>query len=593
MGEIRALPQRRFDPDDKSWTVPAQFAAEVLEALSSWDFTISPPVRALAARGGRNAQVRRLHRAARRDSLTPYQLNARAREVLREAFDEEVWLVGEVSGWRPRRGTAFFELIERGLGGDPKPRARVRAVAFGEDLVRLEETLGRMRPPLEMRDGLEVRVQGRVELYEGSGLVQVRIRELDPFHTISALTQQREKVLEALDDMGVSELNLSLEEPDVPLRVGLITSVGSDAYNDIINELKMSRMGFQVLVFDARMQGSRLERTVLQALRFFERNARRVDVVVIARGGGARTELSQFDTFAIGKAVCELPVPLMVGIGHHLDHSLLDDLARSFKTPTAVAQALVSRVQAFQQALVFLEEGIMGPAQRRLEGCRVAFDALAAQVAREASQRLRERGSALSAMAQDLGRWSSARLREQGRQLEELAVRVPHGAHRRLSQAERELDLVEARLSPRRLSRDLGRQQQQLEELSRRLSRATRRRVRQARGGVGEVRLKPVLARVSRQRRELDELQERLRLAVERLLRRQARDLAMLSAQREALDPARVLERGYALLTDGEGRSIRHAEQVAQGQRVRARLGRGDMTLSRVDAPNETDDENG
>ncbi len=582
--QVRALPQRRFDAEDKSWYVPAEFTTDVLEVLEPWEFEVPDTVSVLAHRGGRNATIRRMRRRVRRDSLSPYEVNARARRALRNDFDGDIWVVGEVSGWRQKRGHAFFELVERHEWNRSNPKARLKVVAFEQERDRIEGMMAKMQPPLAMRDGLEIRVQGRVEIVERTGAFQLRIRELDPYHTISALTQQRERVLEALDDMGISEQNLALEVPEVPLRVGLITSVGSDAYNDVINELKLSGLGFQVLVFDARMQGAKLEHTVLQAMRFFEKNQHRVDVVALVRGGGARSDLSQFDTFEIGKAICELPVPMLCGIGHHMDHCLVDDLVRPFKTPTAVAQALVFQVQSFVQALDTIESTMIPEVQRQLYAHSDTLDVVGRQIAREASLRVSGRDDELRNLTTDLGRWTQARLREGRRALGELSTRVPRAAQRTLDMRRQRLDwFVEGRLDPDRLDRLMARRRNRLEDLQTRLGNAAQRRLGRARQEVSRLPVAQLQRRTERQRREMHELQARLERATTRAIAQQRRDLDHADRQRQALDPERVLERGYALVIDpAQGTVVKDAQRVAPGAPLKVRLAKGQLDVQRI-----------
>ena len=581
---VRSLPRRRFSPDDKSWYIPGEYAAEVLEKLAVWDFDIPDAVQEMAARGGRNARVRRMRRATRQDSLTPSELNLKVRQALRDAFEKDVWIVGEVSGWRPSNERSFFELVERDPWSGNTPRARVKAVAFSGELDRIQEVMQRMKPPLRMGDGLQVRLLARVEVYERTGSYQLRIREIDPFYTISAMAQQRERVLEALDDLGISECNLKLALPEVPLRVGLITSVGSDAYSDFIQELAQSGHGFQVYVCDARMQGMRLERTVLKALDFFAVHRERVDVVAIVRGGGARTELSQFDTFQIGRSVCNLPVPILCGIGHHLDHSLIDDLTRSFKTPTAVGQALVERVRDFAALLDDLELAILPEATRRVIERRLELEAVSRQVGREASLRLSARQTELGGFAAELGRWGVARLRTERRALEVERLRLPMAARRGISEARRAVDNTTARLSPQQLARRLTSRRRALDDTRSRLVSAVQRRV----GRTGELdrmraRLKAAQVRTQRQRRELEEIEGRLSRAIRRHIARQRELAENLESRRAALDPVRVLERGFAWVTDEAGGILRDAERVAQGARLRVRLASGELEATRTD----------
>src|SRR5262249_3678400 len=149
-----------------------------------------------------------------------------------------------------------------------------------------------------------------------------------------------------LTERGLVGRNTSLPFPDLPLRVGLVTSLGSDAFNDVLRTLQESGFAFDVTAHGARVQGRLTEPSVLNALDWVRKRAESFDVVLICRGGGSRTDLSWFDSEQLGAAVATFPVPVVVGIGHEQDLSVLDFVGFRRKTPTAAAAYLVERVQA-------------------------------------------------------------------------------------------------------------------------------------------------------------------------------------------------------------------------------------------------------
>jgi exodeoxyribonuclease VII large subunit len=496
---VRALPRRRFSREDRAWYVPRESVLVAMESLAPLGFEVTPEV----AREAQREQRRRAraveiksqileeegaqadHPQAR--TYTPAELNTRVRVLLRRAFSSSVWVIGEMSGWRQAPGgrASFFELVEK----DPRSavhRARIRAVVFPEEHRRILQKIERMRESLDLEDGLQVRLLGRVDLYERSGSYQLRVEDIDPYHTLSHLVQRRELILEQLEDMGIAQNNPSLEVPLVPLRVGLITSQGSDAYQDFISELLLSGLGFQVQVYDARMQGRDLEPTVLAALEHFAHSGG-VDVVAIIRGGGSRTELSHFDSLPLAMALCQHPLPIICGIGHQADRCIVDDVVRSLKTPTAAAAWLVQRVR---QVVAELDSAALRiePAARR----------------------------ALDAARLELRHQAQRRCRDQGRQLDDLA----------------------ARLSPHRL-----------------------------------------LRRLDQRSDELADLQHRIARGSARLLERRAREIAQLEARRQALDPQRVLGRGFAMVHHPGGALVRSAADVDQGQALEVRLARGRLRV--------------
>ena len=160
----------------------------------------------------------------------------------------------------------------------------------------------------------------------------------------------KEKVLQRLSHSGLLETNSALPLPVVPLHIGLITSDGSAAYNDFVNEIASSAYPFKISLIHSSVQGTDAERDLVAAITAMSKH--HVDVIAVVRGGGARTDLMAFDLESVARVVAESPVPVFSGIGHEIDRSVVDEVAHTaFKTPTACAVALVQRVQAFNQHL--------------------------------------------------------------------------------------------------------------------------------------------------------------------------------------------------------------------------------------------------
>lgn len=197
-----------------------------------------------------------------------------------------------------------------------------------------------------MTDGIEVRVRGRLGLYERRGTVQLRMTWIDPEYTAGRLAAQREHLLATLAGEGLLDRNSHRPLPLVPLHVGLIGSTGSAAVADFIHELEESGHGWHVTVADARVQGTGAVASMTAALRNVL--AEGVDVVAIVRGGGASTDLAVFDDERLARAIADSSIPVLTGIGHEIDRTVADVVAHTaFKTPTACAAGLVSLVATF------------------------------------------------------------------------------------------------------------------------------------------------------------------------------------------------------------------------------------------------------
>lgn len=400
---VRSFPGRRFDRDERAWFCPSSGVVEVVQRLREESFELEGDVLELYRKeggpaspspspspaaqpllfGAPPAEAPLPGAAPERTSITVRELNAKVRRAVRQAFPQAIWLVGELSGFdrNHHRRHVYFELVEKEGPGDEAVRevkATVSAVLFEAARERIEARLKAEGPGLELQDGVEVRVQVSVDLYEPRGAFQVIVEDLDPLHTLGKLAQNRERVLAELDRLGIREKNLRRPLPDLPLRVGLITSAGSDAYNDFVNELSRSGYSFELTLVHAAVQGRELESQVVRALQYFSGRAPEFDVVALVRGGGARTDLMWFDSLKVAQAVATCPIKIISGIGHHRDVSVVDLIAHREKTPTAAAAALVDRVRRQEERLQQSTRAFLGlPLRLQEQRRRLGQDARA------------------------------------------------------------------------------------------------------------------------------------------------------------------------------------------------------------------------
>jgi exodeoxyribonuclease VII large subunit len=197
-----------------------------------------------------------------------------------------------------------------------------------------------------MEDGTEVRIRCEVQWHGATGRIQLRMDRIDPEFTLGRLAAQREVLLRRLEGEGLLRAQAALMVPAVPLRIGLVTSVGSAAHADVLRTLSSSGFGWQVVECDARVQGIGAETSLADAVRGVV--AAGVDAVLVVRGGGARTDLAAFDGETLARTIATAPVPVLTGIGHEVDTSVADAVAWArFVTPTAGAEWLVTRVRSW------------------------------------------------------------------------------------------------------------------------------------------------------------------------------------------------------------------------------------------------------
>ena len=239
--------------------------------------------------------------------------------ALKQAFSEKLWVVGEIQGLdRSKHGKHwYFQLCETDGDGE---LFRLSATIWNRTREKLFGAKGKLAGTIDAEqplDGTKVRALCRLDFYAPYGKISLHVEDIDPTYTLGDLEAKRQALIEKLTKLGTLHNNAEQELEEVSLKLGLITSDGSAAYNDFMNELKNSGIGFSVALCDARMQGEETIPTVCAALATLER--RGVAAIVIIRGGGSRLDLSWFDREEVVKGIVRCKIPVITGIGHEID----------------------------------------------------------------------------------------------------------------------------------------------------------------------------------------------------------------------------------------------------------------------------------
>lgn len=387
-------------------------------------------------------------------------------QAVRVAFRDEVWVRGEIHDLsRPQSGHVYLTLVEDRPDGGGKASLSVMLSAANK--VAVNRALTRAGGSVRMVDGTEVRIRGRLDWYSPRGQLQLRMTAIDPAYTLGQLEVARAELLARLAAEGLLERNGLLSMPVVPLRIGLVTSQGSAAEADFLDELTRSGISFHVIAADVRVQGTGAPRAVASGIASLA--ARACDVIAVVRGGGARTDLAAFDDERVARAIALAPVPVLTGVGHETDRSVADDVAHtSAKTPTACAQLLVERVGAFlgevestwaaisrcsQRELLAHDDRLRAHAGRASRSVRATLAGATTRLDAHAA-RARRAGTVATARAEqrlgrDLGRLTgSARVqvRDAEAVIDAATRRVVARGPRAVVEAERAVDAVEARV---------------------------------------------------------------------------------------------------------------------------------------------------
>lgn len=275
--------------------------------------------------------------------LSLSQLNRRIAQALAQPALQSVWVVAELSDLRVNHGHCYMELMEK----DPSTgsvQARLRGVIWASAFPRINaDFFGVTGRRLE--SGLKVMVCGSVSYHAAFGMSFV-ITAIDPSYTMGEAERRRREIIDRLTREQVIDLNRTLEWPDVALRIAVISAPGAAGYGDFINQLYSNgeHLRFRTRLFPAIMQGDRTSPSVIASLEAIATEADDFDCVVIIRGGGATSDLLAFDDYDLALNVAQFPLPVIIGIGHERDTTVLDFVANMrVKTPTAAAEWLIGR----------------------------------------------------------------------------------------------------------------------------------------------------------------------------------------------------------------------------------------------------------
>ncbi|MBN1234189.1 MAG: exodeoxyribonuclease VII large subunit [Candidatus Coatesbacteria bacterium] len=292
-------------------------------------------------------------------TYTISELSAIIKKSVQSCIDGSFWLTGEIQRFEinANKKHIFFELFEKEKEKD-QVAAKINAVIWESTKTVISRRLRDAGNQFILRDGIQVKFLCKLDYYAPSGSLQAVIQDIDPQYTFGQIALARAMTIERLKKENLLELNKSLKFPLIPLRMGLITSIGSAAYNDFIDELARSGYQFYVLVFSSSMQGKQAEIDVPQGIKMLSKS-REVDFIVVTRGGGAKSDLACFDTYSISSAIAKSSKPVITGLGHEIDVSVSDLVSFNYlKTPTAAAEFIVSRVEELDQMIDELAEGI-------------------------------------------------------------------------------------------------------------------------------------------------------------------------------------------------------------------------------------------
>ncbi len=304
------------------------------------------------------------------EHITLEELTGRISSLVNSAASlRNVWVTAETSDVR-RAGHCYLELIQKNpLTGEPV--ARARATIWRSNFARIDADF-LTATGQRLDSGMKVLVQVSANYHPSYGL-SLNITDIDPVYTMGDLMRIRMEILARLKREGVLDLNRSLDWCDVPNRIAVISAPGAAGYGDFIHQLYTNdyRLRFTTRLFPALMQGAQAPAAVISALEAIAAEEEEWDCVVIIRGGGATSDLASFENYDLAANIAQFPLPVIIGIGHERDITVLDYVANMrVKTPTAAAEWLIGRGAEAIGRIDALASSIHQTASALLAGCR-------------------------------------------------------------------------------------------------------------------------------------------------------------------------------------------------------------------------------
>ena len=300
-------------------------------------------------------------------ALSLRELNGLVKRSIRSCLPDTYWVQAELSDVRTNySGHCYLEFVQKDVN-DNNLIAKARGTIWN-NIFKILRPYFEQETGQAFTSGIKVLVEVSVEFHELYGF-SLTVLNIDPTYTVGDMERKRREILRQLQEEGVIDLNKELEVPMLPQRVAVISSATAAGYGDFCNQLANNPRGyaFHTELFPAIMQGERVEQSVIAALDAIYGRMEEFDVVVIIRGGGATSDLSGFDTYTLAANAAQFPLPIITGIGHERDDTILDMVAHTrVKTPTAAAEYLIACMDRVSERLDDLSYRLQQGVRNRL-----------------------------------------------------------------------------------------------------------------------------------------------------------------------------------------------------------------------------------
>jgi exodeoxyribonuclease VII large subunit len=467
------------------------------------------------------------------EQLSLFELLRQVKGSMDETFAMPVWVKAEISEMTVNRsGHCYLDLVETESGTDAviaRCRATIWSYTFRMLKPYFETTTGQT-----FTEGLKVLLQAKIEYHEVYGF-SLNIRDVDPVYTLGDLARQRREIIRRLQEAGVFEMNKELELPLVPQRIAVISSPTAAGLQDFLDQLhtNSNQFVFYTKLFPAVMQGNEAPRSIMNALDQIYEYEDLFDAVVVIRGGGAQLDLACFDQYELASHVAQFPLPVITGIGHDKDDTLIDLVAHTrMKTPTAVAEFLIGGALRFSQELKELEKQFTELITDQLEGHNNRLNDAVDQLNQLVNLMIISQQNRLNIAGIHLANQTESFLKDQRSEMNRLVVEVKNQTNRFVVWQAHQLDQSGNRLNfifhgQVQKNKSLLNQFQQLIKIQ-------------------------AIEQIRAEKKNLTSIQEKLRL----------------------VDPQNILKRGYSL-TMINGKIVKSVKNLTVGDRIETNLSDG------------------
>jgi len=465
--------------------------------------------------------------------LSLYHLQQQVKGSLDDTFSMPVWVKAEISEMTVNRsGHCYLDLIETEAETDTviaRCRATIWSYTFRMLKPYFETTSGQA-----FSEGLKVLLQAKVEYHEVFGF-SLNVRDIDPVYTLGDLARQRREIIRKLQDDGVFEMNKELELPIVTQRIAIISSPTAAGLQDFLDQLHNNphQFVFYTKLFPAVMQGNEAPRSIMNALDLIFEYEEMFDAVVIIRGGGAQIDLACFDQYELAFNVAQFPLPVITGIGHDKDDTVIDMVAHTrMKTPTAVAEFLISGALQFSQQLNELENHFIELVNSQLEENKNRLNDAADQLNQLVNQMIVAQQNRLSIARVQLKNRSETFLKGQQSELKQLTIGAKN-----------------------KTDRFVTRQNHLLDQSGNKLNFVFREQM-------------------LKRKNQLNQFQNLTKIRSIETIRAEKKNLGSIQEKLRLVDPQNILKRGYSL-TMLNGKIVKSVNQLKESDQLETRLSDG------------------